>query len=143
MCLINFHYDDHPTYKLIVAANRDEFYERPTVPAEFWTDHPNILAGRDLLHRGTWLGVTKSGRFAALTNYRDPQEISVDKISRGNIVASFLSETVSPEEYLKTLKRRKMIMQDSIFSSVIPIPYTTFPISKQKLRKYCRDTWFE
>jgi len=107
VCLINFHYDDHPTYKLIVAANRDEFYERPTAPAEFWTDHPNILAGRDLLHRGTWLGVTKSGRFAALTNYRDPQEISVDKISRGDIVASFLSETVSPEEYLKTLKRKK------------------------------------
>ena len=61
MCLINFHYDDHPTYKLIVAANRDEFYERPTASAEFWTDQPNILAGRDLLHMGTWLGVTKSG----------------------------------------------------------------------------------
>ena len=107
MCLINFHYNEHPTYKLIVAANRDEFYMRPTAPADYWSDNPEILAGRDLLYMGTWLGVTRSGRFAALTNYRDPREISVDKKSRGDIVASFLSETVSPEEYLETLKRKK------------------------------------
>jgi len=107
VCLINFHYNEHPTYKLIVAANRDEFYERPTAPADFWSDNPDIFAGRDLLHMGTWLGVTKSGRFAALTNYRDPLEISIDKQSRGDIVASFLSETVSPEGYLETLKRKK------------------------------------
>ncbi|NYF25448.1 NRDE family protein [Sporosarcina sp. JAI121] len=107
MCLINFHYNEHPIYKLIVAANRDEFYERSTAPADFWTDKPDILAGRDLLHMGTWLGITKSGRFAALTNYRDPREISVDKQSRGDIVTTFLSETVSPEEYLETLKRKK------------------------------------
>lgn len=107
MCLINFHYDDHPTYKLIVAANRDEFYERPTAPAEFWTDQPDILAGRDLLHMGTWLGVTKLGRFAALTNYRNPKEVSVDKKSRGDIVTDFLAENVSPKVFLETLKERK------------------------------------
>lgn len=107
VCLINFHYNEHPTYKLIVAANRDEFYERPTASADFWSDKPDLLAGRDLLHRGTWLGITKSGRFAALTNYRGPLESSSDKQSRGNIVTSFLSETVSPEEYLETLKRKK------------------------------------
>jgi len=107
MCLINFHYDEHPTYKLIVAANRDEFYERPTASAEFWTDQPNILAGRDLLHMGTWLGVTKSGRFAALTNYRDPREANVGKKSRGDIVTNFLTKNVSPEVFLETLKERK------------------------------------
>lgn len=107
MCLINFHYDDHPIYKLIVAANRDEFYERPTAPAEFWTDQPDILAGRDLLHMGTWLGVTKSGRFAALTNYRNPEEVSVGKQSRGDIVTNFLAENVSSEVFLETLKEEK------------------------------------
>lgn len=107
MCLINFHYDDHPTYKLIVAANRDEYYERPTAPAEFWTDHPDIVAGRDLLHMGTWLGVTKLGRFAALTNYRNPREVNVDKKSRGDIVTNFLADNVSPEAFLETLKEEK------------------------------------
>ncbi len=107
MCLINFHYNNHPTYKLIVAANRDEFYERPTAPAEFWTDQPDILGGRDLLRMGTWLGVTKLGRFAALTNYRDPGEVSVGKQSRGDIVTKFLAENVSSEVFLETLKERK------------------------------------
>lgn len=67
---MNFHFQEHPVYQLIVVANRDEFYERPTAVAGFWEDHPTILAGRDLLQMGTWLGVTKTGRFAALTNYR-------------------------------------------------------------------------
>ncbi|AMQ05503.1 NRDE family protein [Sporosarcina psychrophila] len=107
MCLINFHYADHPMYKLIVAANRDEFYERPTASAEFWTDQPDILAGRDLLHMGTWLGITKSGRFAALTNYRDPGEANADKKTRGDIVTNFLAGNVSPEVFLETLKERK------------------------------------
>jgi len=107
VCLINFHYNEHPTYKLIVAANRDEFYERPTASADFWSDRPGLLAGRDLLHRGTWLGVTKSGRFAALTNFRDPEEVHVDKKSRGNIVTDFLAENVSPVIFLETLKEEK------------------------------------
>jgi uncharacterized protein with NRDE domain len=107
MCLINFHYDEHPAYKLIVATNRDEFYERPTAAADFWEDSPNILAGRDLLHMGTWLGVTKSGRFAALTNYRDPREVSVDKKSRGDIVSNFLAEDVAPQEFLEMLNKKK------------------------------------
>ncbi|MBO0589286.1 NRDE family protein [Sporosarcina sp. E16_8] len=107
MCLINFHYDDHPTYKLIVAANRDEFYERPTASAEYWTDQPNILAGRDLVHMGTWFGVTKLGRFAAVTNYRNPREVSVDKKTRGDIVTDFLAGNVSPKVFLEKLKERK------------------------------------
>jgi uncharacterized protein with NRDE domain len=76
MCLILFAYKVHPKYKLMVAANRDEFYQRPTAPAHFWKDAPDILAGRDLEKMGTWMGVTKSGQFAALTNYRDPNEVT-------------------------------------------------------------------
>lgn len=107
MCLINFHFDDHPTYKLIVAANRDEFFDRPTAQANYWEDNPAILAGRDLKHMGTWLGITKSGRFAALTNYRDPKEFNVNKRSRGDLVRNFLTENGSPVDFLETIKASK------------------------------------
>ncbi|MFZ1616909.1 MAG: NRDE family protein [Flavobacteriales bacterium] len=71
MCLIALAYKVHPRYPLIVAANRDEFLERPTEPAHFWKDAPDIFAGRDQLAGGTWMGITRGGRFAALTNYRE------------------------------------------------------------------------
>ncbi|UJL47387.1 NRDE family protein [Virgibacillus sp. NKC19-16] len=107
MCLINLHLNDHPNYKLIVAANRDEFYERSTAPADFWEDEPQILAGRDLVQMGTWLGVTKQGRFAALTNFRDPDHMQASKFSRGEIVKDYLRTDISPEEFLHTLKQDK------------------------------------
>ncbi|WP_210468842.1 NRDE family protein [Sporosarcina sp. 6E9] len=107
MCLINFHLQNHPNYKLIVAANRDEFYARPTRPAQFWEDEPNLLAGRDLVQMGTWLGITKSGRFAALTNYRDPAQFGVVKRSRGEIVQNFLVEDTSPLDYIQQLSENK------------------------------------
>ncbi|MBN2732260.1 MAG: NRDE family protein, partial [Balneolaceae bacterium] len=72
MCLILFSYKNHSRFDLIFAANRDEFYQRPTRAARFWDDHPDVLAGKDLAAGGTWLGINRSGRFAALTNYRDP-----------------------------------------------------------------------
>lgn len=103
MCLINFQFQSHPKYKLIVAANRDEFYGRPTAAAHFWEEKPEILAGRDMLQMGTWLGITKSGRFAALTNFRDPSEMDPKKFSRGMIVRNFLAGTQSPEDFLKSL----------------------------------------
>jgi uncharacterized protein with NRDE domain len=103
MCLILFAYKSHPQYKLIVAANRDEFYQRPTAPAHFWEDSPTILAGRDLEKMGTWLGVTTSGRFAALTNYRNPLEITKDKRSRGELVADALSYEGNLEVYMEGL----------------------------------------
>ena len=103
MCLINFQFDGHPKYKLILAANRDEFYLRPTETAHFWKDHPTLLAGRDLMQMGTWLGVTTSGRIAALTNFRDPSVPDADKISRGAIVRNFLSSDIAPREFLENL----------------------------------------
>lgn len=107
MCLINFQWNDHPGYKLIIAANRDEFYERPTAPAHFWEEAPNLLAGQDLLQKGTWLGITKEGRFAALTNYRSPEHMKKGTLSRGEIVTNYLTADLSPEDYLQELKERK------------------------------------
>jgi uncharacterized protein with NRDE domain len=106
MCLILFAYRVHPRVKLLLAANRDEFYARPTVPAAFWTDAPEILAGRDLQGGGTWLGVTRQGRFAAITNYRDPHDIRSDAPSRGELISAFLRSWESPQEYLHSLTRR-------------------------------------
>lgn len=103
MCLIIFQYKQHDKYKLIVAANRDEFYGRPAKEAHIWEDHPNILAGRDLQQMGTWLGVSKSGRFSALTNYRDPSLPEIGKISRGALVKDSLVTESSPEDFLKAI----------------------------------------
>ena len=104
MCLILFAHRAHPAYPLVVAANRDEWFRRPTAPAGFWPDAPDVLAGRDLEQQGTWLGVTRSGRFAALTNYRDPGANRPDAPSRGALVSAFLRSQVPPAEYLERLR---------------------------------------
>jgi uncharacterized protein with NRDE domain len=103
MCLILFAYETHPKYKLIVAANRDEFYKRPTSTAHYWNDQPNILAGKDLEKMGTWMGVTTNGRFSALTNYRDPLEETKGKHSRGELVADALNYKGNLNEYMHSL----------------------------------------
>ena len=109
MCLILFAYRIHPEYPLIVAANRDEFYQRPTANAHFWEDDTQILAGRDLEKMGTWMGVTTTGRFAALTNYRDPMEESVGKRSRGELVADALKYEGSVNEYMQALAENNQL----------------------------------
>jgi uncharacterized protein with NRDE domain len=101
MCLILLAWRMHPDYPLVVAANRDEFFARPTAGAGFWADHPAVLAGRDLEAGGTWMGVTRSGRFATLTNYRSPQHHQVGRPSRGKLVADFLTGSQPPERYLR------------------------------------------
>jgi len=107
MCLILFAYQVHPQYKLMVAANRDEFYQRPTAPVHYWEDVPEILAGRDLEKMGTWMGITKSGRFAALTNYRNPKEVTEGKRSRGELVADALQYNGDIREYMQSLVNNK------------------------------------
>jgi uncharacterized protein with NRDE domain len=104
MCLILFAYDVHPHYRLVLAANRDEFYERPTAPLQFWEDYPDVLAGRDLKLMGTWLGVTRNGSLAAITNYRDSRKIKEAAPSRGDLVADFLKGSMGPVEYLQEIK---------------------------------------
>jgi len=103
MCIILFAYDCHPRYKLVVAANRDEFYQRPTAAAAFWPDHPDILAGRDLKEGGTWMGITTNGCFAALTNYRDPSSFRPEARSRGHLVKDYLNSNLAPKTYTADL----------------------------------------
>ncbi len=105
MCLILFAVSCHPEYHLVLAANRDEFYSRPSKPLSFWDDAPNVLAGRDLQNMGTWLGVNKSGSFAAVTNYRDPSSVMPDAPSRGFLVSNFLTNPVSARDYLEQVCR--------------------------------------
>ncbi|BBA69335.1 NRDE family protein [Geobacter sulfurreducens] len=105
MCLILFALDAHPRYRLVLAANRDEFYARPTAPAAFWDDSPRVLAGRDLTAGGTWCGVTRDGRIAAVTNYRDPGAHRVGARSRGELVAGFLGGDEAPARWLEHLQR--------------------------------------
>ncbi len=96
MCLILFGYRCHPAFSLVLAANRDEFHDRPTDPAGFWDDAPHVLAGRDRTAGGTWLGVTRGGRFAALTNIREPGRHKPDAPSRGALVADYLRGDTPP-----------------------------------------------
>ena len=103
MCLLLFSHEHHPNYKMIVAANRDEFYNRPTKPAHFWEDKSFLLAGKDLQAGGTWLGITKQGRFAAITNYREMQNIIIDSPSRGKLVTDFLENNASVKSYSGSL----------------------------------------
>jgi len=107
MCSIFLAYNYHPKYLLIIAANRDEFFNRPTLPAHYWQDNPNILGGRDLDKMGTWLGISKNGRYAAVTNYRDPSTINKKARSRGELTSGFLNSSVSPKDYMKELKKSK------------------------------------
>lgn len=103
MCLIVFALDCHQRYRLVLAANRDEYFSRPTAPAAFWADAPRVLAGRDLLARGTWLGVTRERRLAAVTYYREPTAPVHPLPSRGKLAADFLVGTMTPEAYLERL----------------------------------------
>lgn len=106
MCLIVFAYKCHPEYQLILGANRDEFRDRPAEPAGFWNSAPYLLAGRDVQAGGTWMGVTTTGKLAAITNYRDPRQQVTDPPSRGKLVSDYLLDaSLTPEEYQATLNR--------------------------------------
>lgn len=104
MCLIVFAWKVIPGMPLIAAANRDEFYNRPASAAGWWEDHPDIYAGRDLQAGGTWLGVTRDGRFAALTNVRSPAEKRSDAPSRGKLVSDYLADTITPQRYIASIR---------------------------------------
>lgn len=101
MCLILFGYKVSEKYPFILAANRDEFHQRPTAPMHFWETDPVILAGRDLEQGGTWFGINQKGQFAGLTNYREPATINPDAVSRGEIIIDFLSSKMDTPAYFK------------------------------------------
>ena len=106
MCLIALAWQARPDLPLVVAANRDEWRERPAEPAHWWPDHPAVYAGRDLQAGGTWMGVTRDGRFAAVTNFRDPSDKRSTARSRGELVSGFLLAQEEPQAFLAKLHRR-------------------------------------
>jgi uncharacterized protein with NRDE domain len=110
MCLIFLSLHQHDNYKLIVAANRDEFYARRTTPADWWSNHPQIVGGTDLEGRkpdgtcGTWLGMSKNGGIAMVTNYRDLKNLKSVAPSRGYLVTDFLLSSEHPKKYLESIE---------------------------------------
>lgn len=116
MCLILVAWRAHPEFPLVVAANRDEFFKRPTAAASFWPGG-KILAGRDLEAGGTWMGITTGGRFAALTNYRAPELHREGRASRGRLVADFLEGDLTAGEYLA--RKRPLIEQYNPFNLLV------------------------
>ncbi|MFT6288089.1 MAG: hypothetical protein ACJA09_002846 [Alcanivorax sp.] len=107
MCLIIFAHNCLPGIPLVLAANRDEFFARPTAAADFWPGHPNLLAGRDLEQGGTWMGITRDGRFAAITNFRDPGATVGAPRTRGALTIDYLLGKTSAQQYLLAVAARQ------------------------------------
>lgn len=108
MCLLVFAWQSHPRYRLIFAGNRDEFHDRPAAAMQWWSDEPAILAGRDLKAGGTWLGVSRSGRFGVVTNYRDLQRPVPGAPSRGELIREWLVGTEAPLAFTGRLEPRAL-----------------------------------
>ena len=106
MCLILIAWRAHPRYPLIVAANRDEFYARPTRPARRWPGTSGMIAGQDLEAGGSWMGVDADGRFAAVTNFRELEQGPADARSRGELVTDYLLGDAPAERFLADLAKR-------------------------------------
>jgi len=107
MCLLVLAWRSHPRYPLVVAANRDEFHARPAAALAWWRDLPQVLAGRDLRAQGTWLGTSRTGRFAAVTNFREPaQAPPADQPSRGSLAVDFLASSAGPNLKLREIEAR-------------------------------------
>jgi uncharacterized protein with NRDE domain len=103
MCLIVFSWHAHPVYRLVLAANRDEYHARPTRDAHWWPDRQHVLAGRDLQAGGTWLAVSRKGRFATVTNYREMQRSTGRLRSRGEIVSRFIGSDTGPNDFVSSV----------------------------------------
>jgi len=101
MCLVAFSWKDHSEYPLIISANRDEFFDRPTQSLHRWDS--GIIAGKDLQAGGTWMGFHPDGKWALLTNYRDFTRPRQGEISRGKLVLDFLENEATPEAYLEEI----------------------------------------
>jgi uncharacterized protein with NRDE domain len=103
MCLIAIAVHASPRYPIVIAANRDEFYDRPTRPLHIWDDDPNVAGGRDLRAGGTWLAVTRDGRFAAVTNIRG-NDGPPNAPSRGALVGDFVRSNIPPLKYVESIR---------------------------------------
>lgn len=107
MCLIALAWRVHPAYPLIVAANRDEFHERPSDPLGWWPDRPDVAGGRDRKAGGTWLAASRSGRFATVTNYRENLQVQRGERSRGKLVSDFVLGDLPSLDYVATIDRER------------------------------------
>jgi len=103
MCFLLVSIDPARPYPLVVAANRDESYDRPARPASFWTQHPNLIAGKDLQQGGTWLGMNRRGQFACLTNVRDGHTPRANAPSRGDLVLDYLTTGNKENDFGRSL----------------------------------------
>jgi uncharacterized protein with NRDE domain len=103
MCLVAIAWQAHPDFPLLISANRDEFFDRPTQNLHQWES--GIYAGKDLRSGGTWMGFHPNGRWALLTNYRDFSSILKPTISRGKLVQNWLENQITPEEYLTEIEK--------------------------------------
>ncbi|MGB3621691.1 MAG: NRDE family protein [Ketobacter sp.] len=107
MCLILIANRVHPDFPLIIAANRDEYFSRPTQPARFWASASDVLAGQDLVGGGTWMGITLEGRFAAVTNVRNPNKLPpANALSRGQLISTYLVSKLTPQDFLRLQAHR-------------------------------------
>lgn len=156
MCILFLAYGVHPEYPLILLANRDEFWSRPAEKAHFWPDAPHVLAGRDLSAGGTWLGVSRQGKVAAVTNYREFPRRKAPR-SRGELVSRFLLGREDPDSYLKGVISRQdeysgynLLVGDlkgfSYHSNRLPDPHQAVPLGPgiYGLSNHLLDTpWFK
>lgn len=122
MCLILLGWQSHSAYPLVVAANRDEFYRRPSAAADYWPEAADVLAGRDLEAGGTWLGITRNRRFAAVTNVREPGAAPGEK-SRGNLTREFLVGNQGTEAYLASIDPERYSGFNLLVSDGISLGY--------------------
>lgn len=127
MCIVVFALRQHEQFPFILIANRDEYYSRPANPAQFWSDCPDLLGGRDQQAGGSWLGVNRYGRIAAVTNYFDPSSTAVSEASRGRIVIRFLQNTQSAEEYTALLDQEHSLYNGygALYGTATQIHYHT------------------
>lgn len=106
MCLLVLAWHSHPRFPLILAGNRDEFHDRPAEPADWWPGSPGVLGGRDLRAGGTWLATTDTGRWAVVTNYREPIEEGRGPSSRGGLVTAFVEGSTGPQAFATSVGER-------------------------------------
>jgi len=148
MCLLAFGWQVDPEYALVVCANRDEFYARPTQTAHFWPDHPHIFGGRDVEQGGSWMGISQGGRFAAITNIRNPATNRSDATSRGLLVSEFLEDERSALDFCLSLQTRgeryngynflaydgdKLVYQSNRYDQPVPLAPGVYGLSNATL----------
>ncbi len=105
MCVLAFAWQKHPDFPVVLAGNRDEFHVRPTAPVDWWADRPEVLAGRDLEGGGTWMGLSRNGRFAVVTNIREPRVPGpASPPSRGRLVSEYLASVQPPPAWFADLE---------------------------------------